>query len=106
MWIFDRETLEILEVNEAAEAEYGYSRAEFLKQTIIFLRPAEDVPLILHKTLHPALAGPSTNEPWVHRRADGTAFPVRITSEWVTWKRRPAELVLAVPCREEGSTTE
>ena len=30
MWIFDTETLKIVEVNDAATKQYGYSRAEFL----------------------------------------------------------------------------
>ena len=33
MRIFDRKTLEILEVNDAATETYGYSRTEFLKMT-------------------------------------------------------------------------
>lgn len=96
-WIFDRETLEILEVNQAAANLYGYSRVQFLRQTIVFLHPPEGVALILHKTLQSDLAGPSTNEVWTHRRADGSAFRVRIDSEWLTWNERPAELVMATP---------
>ncbi len=96
-WIFDRETLEILEVNHAAVIVYGYSRDQFLRQTIVFLHPPEAVALILHKTLQPELAGPSTNELWTHRRADGSAFRVRIDSEWLTWDDRPAELVISTP---------
>jgi PAS domain-containing protein len=30
MWIFDVQTLEFLDVNEAASRHYGYSRHEFL----------------------------------------------------------------------------
>ena len=97
MWIFDRETLEILEVNAAAVNVYGYSAREFLRQTIVFLRPPEEVPLILHRTLQDEIAGPSTNEVWTHRRADGSTFSVSITSEWLTWNERPAELVTATP---------
>jgi PAS domain S-box-containing protein len=97
MWIFDRETLEILEVNHAAVLAYGYSREQFLRQTIVVFHPPEAVAAILHKTLQPKLAGPSTNELWTHRRADGSAFRVRIDSEWLTWNGRPAELVIATP---------
>jgi PAS domain S-box-containing protein len=97
MWIFDRDTLEILEVNAAAVSVYGYSFREFLSQTIVFLRPPEQVPLILHRTLQDKIACPSTNEVWTHRRADGSTFSVSITSEWLLWNDRRAELVTAAP---------
>jgi PAS domain S-box-containing protein len=97
MWIFDRETLDILEVNPSAIAEYGYTREEFLYLTILHLRPTDDIPLILKETLHPAFAGPSKKEIWKHRRKDGSVFQVSISSEWLTWKGRPAELVVATP---------
>src|SRR5580698_9301302 len=38
MWVFDLETLAILEVNEAATQHYGYSRDEFLRMTLGDLR--------------------------------------------------------------------
>ncbi|HEX7719024.1 MAG TPA: CHASE domain-containing protein, partial [Woeseiaceae bacterium] len=44
MWVFDRETLAFLEVNDAAVAHYGYSHEEFRKLRITELRPSEDVP--------------------------------------------------------------
>src|SRR5215469_4297802 len=42
MWVFDLETLRILEVNEAAIQHYGYSREEFLGMTLTDLRVPED----------------------------------------------------------------
>ncbi|MHB8246951.1 MAG: PAS domain-containing protein [Acidimicrobiales bacterium] len=41
MWVYDVETLRFLEVNDAAVADYGYSRAEFLEMTISDIRPAD-----------------------------------------------------------------
>jgi PAS domain S-box-containing protein len=41
MWVFDMETLAIMEVNEAAVQHYGYSRDEFLKLTMTNLRAPE-----------------------------------------------------------------
>src|SRR5262245_15624569 len=43
MWVYDRDTLAILAVNEAAITHYGYSRGEFLEMHITDLRPAEDI---------------------------------------------------------------
>ena len=44
MWVFDLETLAILEVNEAATQHYGYSREEFLRMTLADLRVPEPAP--------------------------------------------------------------
>lgn len=96
-WIFDRDTLDVLEVNQAAIDQYGYTRQEFLYLTILHLRPTREIPRLLREALHPALAGPSKDELWTHSHKDGTTFQVRISSEWVTWKDRPAELVTAKP---------
>ena len=38
MWVFDLESLAILEVNEAATQHYGYPRDEFLQMTLADLR--------------------------------------------------------------------
>jgi len=96
MWVFDQETLAFLEVNNAAIVEYGYSREEFLKMTILDIRPLEDLPAILHATMHPAEKGPSTRELWRHRKKDGSVFQVEITSQAIGFCGRAGELVLAV----------
>jgi two-component system, cell cycle sensor histidine kinase and response regulator CckA len=95
MWIFDRESLAFLEVNEAAVRQYGYSRVEFLAMTILAVRPPEDIPELLRQTPHPRPQGASTAEPWRHRTKFGRIFPVTITSWELNFRGRPAELVLA-----------
>src|SRR5581483_6287031 len=42
MWLFDVETLTIVEVNEAAIDHYGYTGDQFRSMTITDLRPEED----------------------------------------------------------------
>lgn len=49
-WVFDRNTLHILDVNQAAIDHYGFSREEFLNMTIRELRPPDEIPR-LHITL-------------------------------------------------------
>ena len=92
MWVFDRETLAFLEVNDAAIQKYGYSRAEFLKLTIADIRPPEDVPDLLQKT---RTRGAATGLEVRHRTRHGAIIPVAITSWQLTFRDRPAELVLA-----------
>ena len=42
MWIYDPATLAILDVNEAAARNYGYSRDEFLSRTVAHLHPEDE----------------------------------------------------------------
>ncbi len=95
MWVFDRETLGFLDVNEAAVQQYGYSRQEFLRMTIKDIRPPEDVPELLRQTEVLRPHGPSTGANWRHRARNGLVFPVAITSWEVNFRGRTAELVLA-----------
>ncbi len=46
MWVWEIDTLRFVEVNEAAVAQYGYSREEFLSMTIDQIRPPKDLPLL------------------------------------------------------------
>ncbi len=93
MWIFDQETLAFLAVNDAAVHYYGYSRKEFLKMTILDIRPTEDVAPLVRETLDPGLIGASVRERWRHRTKEGVVFPVEISSWELKFQGRPAELV-------------
>jgi PAS domain S-box-containing protein len=98
MWIFDRATLQILEVNDAATEAYGYSRTEFLRMTILDFRPAEDIPKILQIALR--APGSRSNEPvWRHLKKDGTVFPAKVVSWEITFDGHKAALVLAEAVR-------
>src|SRR6476659_4542707 len=41
LWVYDLETLRILDVNEVACRKYGYTRDEFLSMSILDIRPQE-----------------------------------------------------------------
>src|SRR5690348_11592344 len=47
MWVFDRDTLAFLEVNDAAVQHYGWSREEFLRMTIRDIRRSDDVAAVV-----------------------------------------------------------
>src|SRR5215203_353356 len=47
MYIFDRETLAFLAVNDAALSQYGYTRAEFLALTLLDIRPVGEAERLL-----------------------------------------------------------
>jgi PAS domain S-box-containing protein len=93
MWVYDVETLKILDVNEAALQRYGYSKDEFLTLTIKELRPAEDVAKLL-ELVHDS-PNFDRSGPWRHVLKDGTMIQVLITSHSVTFGDRHARLVMA-----------
>jgi two-component system, cell cycle sensor histidine kinase and response regulator CckA len=92
MMIFDVETLDILDVNEAAVGMYGYSRDEFLRLNIRDIRPAEDIPL-LEDTVARAGTGLHQAGEWRHLLKDGTLVDVRIVTHRIGFRGRPARLV-------------
>src|SRR3954451_14457006 len=75
MWIFHRETLQFLEVNEAAVQHYGYSRDEFLRMSLKDLRANDEGPALieyLHNLVRenaPARLGFAGV--WTHKRKNG-----------------------------------
>jgi PAS domain S-box-containing protein len=93
MWVYDFQTLQILDANDAAMRRYGYSRPEFLALTIKDLRPEEDVPKFLE--LIPSTPNSDRTGPWRHRLKDGTIIQVLITSHAVKFGERDARLVMA-----------
>lgn len=95
MWVYELETLRFLAVNDAAVAQYGYSRDEFLSMTIADIRPPEDVPRLLENVARVKDLGIDQAGVWRHRRKDGTQIDVEITSHVLDFQGRRAEMVLA-----------
>lgn len=94
MWLYDVDTLEFLQVNDAAVEHYGYSHEEFLAMTIADIRPPQDVPKFMELVVKPMPALDRTG-PWRHLLKDGTTVQVLITSTAVTFGNHPARLVIA-----------
>jgi diguanylate cyclase (GGDEF)-like protein/PAS domain S-box-containing protein len=77
MWVFDRNTLRFLAVNQAAVRQYGFSATEFLGMTIADIRPEEDVPDLL-KDVQKRVHGLQDPAVWRHCRKDGTIIDVEV----------------------------
>jgi PAS domain S-box-containing protein len=94
LWVYDLENLSFLAVNEVAIKKYGYSQKEFLSMTIKDIRPPEEVPALLDRIpgLRWADKRFATRR---HKKRDGTEIDVEVTSHELTFKGRPARLVLA-----------
>lgn len=93
-WLFDKETLQFLEVNDKAVEQYGYSREEFLQLRLTDVRPESDVPLLKKRLERPwgAVMPPAV---WRHKRKDGRVFEAEITSHDLEFGGRRATLVVA-----------
>jgi len=76
MWVYDRETLRFLEVNDAAIEHYGYTRADFLSMTLLDIRPAGDAEAVWESvSRHPAKDATST---WTHILKCGEPIQVEV----------------------------
>jgi diguanylate cyclase (GGDEF)-like protein len=91
MWIYDRETLCFLDVSEGAIHQYGYSRAEFLRMTVSDISAAQELGPVEHGSARAVGRGRLR----IHRRKDGTSFPVRVSSNALLYNGRVARLVVA-----------
>jgi len=91
MWVFDLETLEILEINEAATQHYGYSRDEFLKMTLADLRAPEDKWLGRKGPVDVKAQGLV----WRHRRKNGTEMDMELIWSPLAFRGKLAALTLA-----------
>jgi PAS domain S-box-containing protein len=94
-WVFDRETLRFLAVNDAAVRKYGFSRDEFLAMTLKDIRPPEDIPALL-ETVKNLGEGNESSGAWRHRLKDGTLIDTENTSYALTFLGRAARVVVAV----------
>lgn len=92
MWIFDRDTLRFLAVNEAAVRHYGYSREQFSKMTLCDIRPDSDVPKFLD-VVKEAVGRVHKAGVWRHRTADGSIIDVEVVCSTLLFHGRAAELV-------------
>lgn len=94
MWIYNRESLAFIAVNEAAIAKYGYSREEFLGITIKDIRSTADHAL-LDEAIKRNPGGLKEAGIWKHIRRSGEVFPVSIVSHDVVFNRQDCKMVMA-----------
>lgn len=104
-WVYDRGTLRILAVNDAAIRRYGYSREEFLAATILDIRPPEDVPKLVRWLRQPDSALP-TRSVWKHRLKDGTIIDVDVSSHAILLAGREARVVQSMDLTDQRRAEE
>ncbi|NJW53045.1 PAS domain S-box protein [Salinimicrobium oceani] len=78
-WIYDRDTLQIIDVNEVALTNYGYTREEFLKLNILQLRPTAEIPNLEKHLNDNTEAGRIVRHgKFSHCRKDGSLLKVEV----------------------------
>lgn len=80
MWIYDAQTLNMLAVNKAALAQYGYSWEEFVSLTLLDLHHPNDTAQ-LHKHLDLAAQEKHAPSAWRHRNRNGEWIEVETVTE-------------------------
>jgi len=103
VWVYERESLRFLMINEAALRQYGYGREEILSMKVTeLIAPGEPVPN------QPAPSEPSEEprgfaaEPFETRHVtrDGRVLEVEVWSRSIDCAGQPAELVFAIDVTE------
>lgn len=92
MWVYNRQTLEFLDVNSAACLLYGYPRDEFLRMKITEIRPSEEIPRVVEFLNNPNPDFSVTDE-WRHRKKDGQLFDVAATAHTLEYMNKAAVMV-------------
>ncbi len=106
MWVFDLRSLQILAVNAAAQARYGFSMKEFMGRAARDLFPAQEAEGFLRDVSRPANDGQSRGT-WRQCHKDGSVFEIEVRAIDLKYADRPARLVLAsdsMRCRRDDST--
>ncbi len=93
MWIYDPETFEILQVNQAMILKYGYTEKEFESITILDLSPPEEVAR-LKKELQQKPDGLRDHQGVTHLKKDGSKLIVDVTALDIRYKGDQQRLVV------------
>jgi two-component system, cell cycle sensor histidine kinase and response regulator CckA len=105
MWVFESETLQILQVNDAALRHYGYDRIDFLQMSASDLHPAEEA-LKLLAAFQDANPREQLAGQWRHRRKDGSEIDVEMFLHRMEYSGHAAALVVAQDVTERKRAEE
>ncbi len=99
MAVMDTETRRVLAVNDAAVAEYGWSREEALSMAANDFYPPEDLPVLESKRMVETVGDSTVGDSHVvrglrHRKKDGTVFDVEMHTRALDLDNRPAILTI------------
>ena len=84
-WIFDLDSLRIVEVNDAAMEKYGFDKSEFYQLTMRDLHIEGEAEVFLETIKHSGAVTPSERRLWHHRNKSGVLIIVEITSHRIDY---------------------
>jgi PAS domain S-box-containing protein len=93
-WIYDLDTLHIVEVNDAALEKYGFDKEEFLRLTMNDLHPPGDVDEFLETLKNPDIVQTVERKLWHHNNKYGGLMIVEITSHLINYFGRMSMQVI------------
>ncbi len=99
IYVFDNASLNILAVNDAAVAKYGWSREEFLEMTIEDIRPPEEVPSLRayrRRVFSDSSSGLNQSLLWRHWKKDRTIIDMETSWIEVPWDGAVGVMVTCV----------
>lgn len=94
MWMLSLPDYQIIETNESALIQYGYTREEFLAMDVYRLRPAEDLDRF-KQYVDTGFRGIHYAGIWRHQKKDGTIIYVNIVTHDTWYEGKSVRLVLA-----------
>jgi PAS domain S-box-containing protein len=101
MAVWDPETLEIIDANDAALRQYGYTLEEIKGLTIDRLVDRADWPRLLSR-ISQLPVGIAGGEVFRHRRKDGSLIDVEVTGHALEYGGRFARVVMALDVTNQG----
>jgi two-component system cell cycle sensor histidine kinase/response regulator CckA len=93
-WVFDKETLRFLQVNDAAVRQYGYSAEEFEGMTVLDIRPPSEY-ATFREYLCKSKQDEQHKDHWKHVRKDGKVIETEIIAHQLEYAGRAVHLVVA-----------
>jgi two-component system cell cycle sensor histidine kinase/response regulator CckA len=93
-WVFDKETLRFLQVNDAAVRQYGYSTELFESMTVLDILPPSE-----HADFREYLLNSKQDQQhkdhWKHTRKDGKVVDAEIIAHQLEYAGRAVHLIVA-----------
>ena len=100
MFIFDFETLQIIDCNEETLLKYGYTKQEFLQLTIKDIRPVEDITKIEEAVETEDAYGKIHKKIWRHKKKNGEIMYMDITGHLINYAGRKVSIVMLIDVTE------
>ncbi len=100
MFIFDFETLQIMDCNIETVIKYGYTKEEFLQLTIKDIRPPEDISMLEAVVKNEETYGQIHKKTWRHQKKNGEIMYMDITGHIIDYDGKRVSIVMLIDVTE------